>query len=131
MSDEIDYEMILVKAHEMAALAVSEASGKYNEMAGACGFAWVTIEGTDGLARFCRKTIRDFAKTAGVGAFGRRDVMEKQRHYGDKGYPRGWQFWNPGEYLGQRVDIKETGARAFRDVLAEAGIRATVGSRLD
>lgn len=55
---------------------------------------------------------------------------EKSR-YGDKGYPRGWQFWKPGNHNGQSVRIFEAGARGFRDELAKYGIRADVGSRLD
>lgn len=42
-----------------------------------------------------------------------------------------WQWWKPGGFAGQSVGIHEAGARAFRDKLAEYGIRADVGSRLD
>lgn len=119
----MDYEAILTEAHEAARKAVAEARDHYDEMAGACGFAWVKVDGTDGLARHCRKVLKQ-----------RKSEVNAHRlttTYGDKGYPTGWQFWNPGDHNGQRVDIKEAGARAFMHALARHGIRADVGSRLD
>jgi len=119
------FEKILDEARDAARLAVAEASKKFPEMAGACGFAWVRIDGTEGLARHCRKM-----RNSEV-ASDPRFRNEYNRRYGNKGYPNGWQFWNPGDHMGQRVDIKEAGAAAFRDVLANYGIRADSGSRLD
>lgn len=118
-ANELKLAGILVAAHAAAEQAVAEASAKFDEMRGACGFAWVTISGTEPLARHCRKQL----KASGD--------QRASRHFGDKGYPTGWQFWGPGNHNGQRIDIKEAGARAFRDVLAANGIRADVGSRLD
>ena len=119
----MDYEAILNEAHAAAAEAVKVAATRYDEMRGACGFAWVTISGTEPLARYCRKQLKalpiDGTRTA------------SRMRLGSKGYPSGWQFWNPGNHGGQRVDIKEAGAKAFRDVLAKHGIRADAGSRLD
>lgn len=112
----MDYEAILIEAHAEAAKAVAHAATVYDEMRGACGFAWVTISGNEPLARHCRKQSKN--------------TLMRQ-HYGDKGYPKGWQFWNPGNHGGQRVDIKEAGAKAFVMVLAKYGIRADQGSRLD
>lgn len=124
MHNPTDYEMILAEAHGAAIFAVRDASRKFDEMRGACGFAWVNISGNEPLARFCRKELKAYDK-AGV-------TNPLMRHaLGDKGYPSGWQFWNPGNHGGQRIDIKEAGAKAFRDVLAKYGIRADVGSRLD
>lgn len=106
------FEEILHHAHRAAHEAVKDLPDT-----GACGFAWVTIEGRSPLARHCRlKAAND---------------MPGRRFYGSKGFPRGWQFWKPGGYPGQSIDAIEAGARAFRDVLAEYGIRADVGSRLD
>lgn len=119
------FEKILDEAHEAAHEAVAEASKKYPEMAGACGFAWVKIDGKEPIAYHCRKM-----KNSEVSS-DPRFRNEYARRYGDKGYPNGWQFWNPGNHNGQRVDIKEAGAAAFRDVLASYGIRADSGSRLD
>ena len=119
----IDYAEILDQAHAAARDAVAKATKEFDEMKGACGFAWVTIPGNDALARFCRRQLKAF-QTDQVRA-------QHAQRYGDKGYPVGWQFWNPGNHPGQRIDIKEAGARAFRDALATHGIRADVGSRLD
>ena len=104
----MDYLKILTEAHAAACAAVA---GQPDN--GACGFAWVTIDGNDGLARFCHKD-------RGV-----------NRAFGSKGYPTGWQFWCPGNFRGQSVEAHERGAKAFRDKLAEYGIRATSNSRLD
>lgn len=123
----LDYEKILAEAIAAAKGAVEIASHKYPEMAGACGFAWIKIDGTDGLARHCRKQI----KIIEAQHLGNQETHRRTHLYGSKGYPNGWQFWNPGNHIGQRVDIKEAGAIAFRDVLANYGIRADVGSRLD
>ena len=45
--------------------------------------------------------------------------------------PTGWQWWRPGGDHRQSIRIHEAGANAFRQVLAEAGYNAEVGSRLD
>jgi len=119
----MDYEAILNEAHKAAEAAVILASMEYDEMRGACGFAWVVISGSEGLARYCRKQLADVKALGG-------DVS-KMRSFGAKGYPKGWHFWNPGNHPGQRVDIKEAGAKAFRDKLGEYGIRADSASRLD
>lgn len=119
----MDYEAILTEARTAAVKAASHAAMIYDDMRGSCGFAWVQISGQEALARHCRKQLKalpiDGSRTA------------DRRAYGDKGYPTGWQFWNPGDHHGQRIDIKEAGAKAFRDVLGKYGIRADVGSRLD
>ena len=115
----MDYETILNEAHDAASAAALTAAIRHPEHGGACGFAWVTIDGNSPLARYCRKQLKDGNTALNDGC------------YGDKGYPSGWQFWSPGGYGGQRVGIEEAAARAFRDVLAIYGIRATVGSRLD
>lgn len=112
----MNFQAILDEAHAAAELSAKNTT--IDEMRGACGFAWVTIDGVSPLARFCRKMIKETPD------------RRAQRQYGDKGYPRGWQFWGPG-YNGQNVDIKEDAAKAFRDVLAKYGYNATVGSRLD
>lgn len=116
----MDFEAILNAAHEAAKAAqVGMVEGRGLD----CGFAWVTISGNDALARHCRKQI----KAAG----GERNLtFEQSRLYGRAGEP-GWQWWKPGGFPGQSVGIHEAGARAFRDKLAEYGIRADVGSRLD
>lgn len=115
MHDE-QLQRVLMEAHHAAAEAVKDAEDKW-----ACGWAWVAIEGNSPLARHCRK----MQKNTGLNDFTAR------RLYDSKGWPRGWQFWCPGNFRGQSVDAHEKGAVAFRDKLAEYGIRADVGSRLD
>lgn len=113
----MNYEKILAEAHAAAKAAqVGMVEGRGLD----CGFAWVVVDGQDALARYCRAEIK-------------RQGGERQasRNLGSKGYPRGWQFWKPGDFNGQSIGVHEAGARAFRDKLAEYGIRADVGSRLD
>lgn len=121
----MDYEAILTEAHNAAreAVAAEVARRPEDERDCDCGFAWVTVEGNEAIARHCRKA-RKHAE--GYNATG--DVLSR---LGDKGYPKGWQWWKPGNFRGQSVRIHEVGARAFRDVLAKHGIRADSGSRLD
>lgn len=113
----MDYETILNEAIAAAQVAVA---GKTDTQAFNCGFAWVTIDGKSPLANHCRKKIKQ------VGGDRRAD-----RKYGSKGYPSGWQFWDPANYYGQDMDVKVLGARAFQQVLADYNIVGTVGSRLD
>lgn len=128
----MDYEAILTEAQNAATAAIRAKFDKGDTEAGMnCGFAWVTVSGTDALARHCRKVLKD------AGGFRR----ENMKRYGDKGEPRGWQWWAPGTWptkeeigrtvYGQDMDFKRAGAQAFADVLAEYGIRATVSTRLD
>lgn len=118
------FQQILDEAHTAASAAQN--GMVENPTAFDCGFAWVTIDGNSPLARFCRKRIKVAEKESGI--LGRNNA---QRLYGDKDYPKGWCFWKPGGSQAQSVHIHVTGANAFRDKLAEHGIRADVGSRLD
>ena len=108
-----DFEAILKEAHEKATAASNAHFAQHGESPFNCGFAWVTIAGTEPLARFCRK-------------------QENSSFYGSKGYPQGWQFWQPGEFGRQDVSCWRAGADAFARHLGETlGIRASVSSRLD
>lgn len=109
----IDFRSILEEAHAAARHAAKDMPD-----IGACGFAWVTVGGNEPIARWCRKQPHGSSWDAGRG------------FYGSKGYPKGWQWWGPG-YNGQSIDAKEVAACAFRDVLGNHGIVATVSSRLD
>ncbi len=115
-----DYAAILEEAHAAAREAVA-AEGPENMMALNCGFAWVTISGNEPLARWCRAQIKRLAN----------DTYATRAYFGEKHWHKGWNWWNPGGFDGQQVTHKEAGARAFRDALANYGISATVGSRLD
>lgn len=121
----MDYEAILTEAHNAAreAVAAEVARQPEDERDCDCGFAWVTVEGNEAIARHCRAKLKDTAPA--------HQIKGDRSRYGDKGYPKGWQWWKPGNFRGQSVRIHEVGARAFRDVLAKHGIRADSGSRLD
>ena len=111
----MNYDTLLARAHEAASAAqVGLSSHPFN-----CGFAWVKIDGNSPLARHCRRQHKIFPET-----------FASRRFYGSKSEP-GWQWWGPGDYAGQDMDVKLAGARAFVDELAKAGIRADIGSRLD
>lgn len=114
------YNTILAKAHAAADAAIL-AKGPEDMNALDCGFAWVVIAGNEPLARHCRKHLA-----------GRTDLPHaERRRFGSKHWQRGWEFWGPGEFHGQAIGHKLAGATAFNEVLAQHGIRGTVGSRYD
>lgn len=82
----------------------------------ACGFAWVTIypehKGNTKAGRAERKLLEE---------------MGFRKDYTGKAY----EFWNPSQWPGQNIDVKEAGARAAADVLRKYGFNAYAGSRLD
>ena len=84
---------------------------------GACGFAWVRLPKAQG-------PFVTWLKKAAKGAV-------DSRAFGERAWDVGWEFWNPGDYRGQRIDIKEAGAAAFAAVLKKHGIACYTGSRLD
>lgn len=126
----MDFANILREAHEAATLAIAEYSLTHSEQPFNCGFAWVTISGTEPLARYCRNQI----EAAKYFPPSQRNAVEFI--HGSKGYPTGWQFWCPGDWPDthphrQDMDFYRAGAQGFGKKLAEFGIRATTGSRLD
>lgn len=86
-ANDAAFAQILAEAHRDAAAAVSVASIHFDEMAGACGFAWVMVSGNEPFARYCRKELKKLP----IDGTRTRDRMA----YGDKGYPSGWQFLEP------------------------------------
>lgn len=125
-----DFAAILKEAHEAAAAAqVGMVEGRGLD----CGFAWVTISGTEPLARYCRKKTAEHEANAKLemSPIGRATEYSLARFHGGKGYPTGWQFWKPGDYAGQSIGIHIKGAEAFNEVLAKYNIRGTTGSRYD
>ncbi len=118
----MDYASILTAAHAAASAAQEGMVENMNALD--CGFAWVTVDGTDPLARFCRKERKRLMEIGGAST-------REAHQYGDKGYPTGWRFWCPGGAPVQAVGIHEAGAKAFALKLAEYGIRADWSSRLD
>jgi len=74
---------------------------------GPCGFAWITVRpGTTAFARWLKK-----------------------HAHGHKGYYGGVEVFI--DEHGQSIERKEAHAHALAAILREAGINATVGSRLD
>jgi hypothetical protein len=84
---------------EVAHIAARQAQAGMVEGIGLdCGFAWVTISGWHPLARWCRKAM---AEAPGA----------TRSFYGDKGYPKGHQWWEAGR-LRRAVDRDPRGRRA-------------------
>lgn len=113
------YEIALGDAH----IAARKAQIGMHEGRGLdCGFAWcVAYDPT--FQAWCRKRARENGSKA---------APPSVHYYGSKHYATGWCFWNPGNYPGQSIGVKEAGARAFRDALVHAlQIRVEMGSRLD
>lgn len=107
--------------HSQAALAAQNAVdaaiaqyGKDNSAFLYCGFAWVTIHPARGPF---------------VNAM-------KLNKIGMAGYPKGWRISSNNMFrvdpsLGQSMELKEIGARAYANVLSANGIGCAVGSRAD
>ena len=75
-----------------------------------CGFASVAIHGGKGNTKLGR-----VMKQAGM----------------KKDYSGAWSIWNPSEWGGQSMDVKEAGAQAAADVFRSYGFRAYMNSRAD
>lgn len=125
-----DYEALLDRAHAAASAALRERYDRgFREQPFNCGFAWVTIRGTTGLARHCR---------AALGARPQDLDRRAWARYGDRS-SRGHQWWKPGEWpriagvpsYQQDMDFHRAAAGAFAAVLREAGVEAWVETRLD
>lgn len=130
----MDFTKILQEAHDAATQAIRDYFNGHEEQPLNCGFAWVTIDGTSALARHCRKQLAE-----ATGSLAERNKVRLL--CGDKGYPSGWEFWGPGNWpseeevgrtvYAQDMTFRRVGAEAFQKKLAEHGISATVGTRLD
>lgn len=80
------------------------------EVAGACGFAWVNVY----KVKLSTKVGKEFE------AVGFR-----------KSYHKGIEIYNPAGYVGQNVNIKYAGAKAYADVFKKYGFDAYAADRLD
>ena len=78
---------------------------------GACGFAWVEV--------YVDRTNSQQAKELIKAGF-KKDYK-----------PKCLSMWNPGELGAQNIDAKEAGARQMAAMLANLGLKAYAGSRLD
>lgn len=114
----MDYAAIRDEMIRAAKEASDNLFKKYGstDMIGACGFAWVTVypaaKGNTKAGRAERKIL---------------EGMGFRKDWTGKAY----QIWNPSEYPGQNIDIKEAGANAAASVLKKYGFTAYSGSRLD
>lgn len=101
---------LIDKALEAAKAAAKAELAKWgNRDVGACGFGWVEINP----------------------ARGRLISAMKERDMGSKHWKRGWTVWDPSQWAGQNIDVKERAAYAFAKVLNDAGYNATGCSRMD
>lgn len=75
-----------------------------------CGFAWVVVY--------------DVKLNTKLGKAMKACGFEKQ-------YGGGISLWNPSNYHGQSMDIKEEGARAYAGILRTYGFKAYMSSRPD
>lgn len=106
-------EDILLEAQQAAKNASSQHILKHGEGM-MCGFAWVNIYKFQGKKIAGNTKLGRLLKQLGV----RQD------------YTRTFSQWD-NWYGGQSVDVKESGAQAFADVLTKYGFTAYAGSRLD
>ena len=106
-------EDILVEAQQAAKNASSQHILKHGESP-MCGFAWVNIYRFQGKKITGNTKLGRLLKQLGI----RQD------------YTRTFSQWD-NWYGGQSIDVKETGAQAFADVLTKYGFTAYAGSRLD
>ena len=113
MIEQAQLVNILEEAQQAAISASSQHIAKYGE-GPMCGFAWVNIYQFNGVKIAGNTKIGRLLKKIGV----RQD------------YTRAFSQWD-NWYGGQSVDVKESGARAFADVLTQYGFTAYAGSRLD
>jgi hypothetical protein len=76
-----------------------------------CGFAWVDVA-------VSRTNSREAKALDSVG------FRKSYR-------PKTMTLWDPAQHVGQSMDCKEVGARAYAEVLQKHGFRAYMGSRAD
>lgn len=147
MSRNQEFEALLAKAHAAGQAALDAAAptpmtvyetvglsdtpkpgGRiYNVPEGPCGFAWVRLRpATTSLARYIRKTRFDLEPGFGTSD---RAQMEADGGSWGKSYYGGYEFFVWGG--GQSYERKIAYARAYAEVLREAGYDAYAGGRLD
>lgn len=114
----LNTETIVTEMTVAAQVAAQDHADKYHEGrdGGACGFAWVEVYPTYKGNTKLGKQERELLKAMGF----RVDWTGKA-----------FQKWDPANWPGQSIDIKETGAVAAANVLKKYGFRAYAGSRLD
>lgn len=133
-----DFAAVLVEANRAAQAAQNALLARHGgeEPQLACGFAWVDIQDPKHpFVKWCKAQLKAAGlKYDSAGNLCNLDgtlAKTRNRDFGTPHWKRGWQFWAPGDFLGQWVDCKEAGAQAFANVLTANDIPATFGSRLD
>ena len=113
----MDIQAIVTEWQTAARAASKDCADKYydGKDGGACGFAWVSIYPEHKGNTKAGKAERALLKELGF----------------RPSYDRDFQRFNPGDWMGQSIDIKEAGAVAAANVLKKHGFRAYAGSRLD
>ena len=105
-------EGILNEAFAAAEKATDDYLKKYPDNWFPCGFAWVRFEGRSPVVKVLKERFN------GAQA-------------GHKGYPKGWDLWNPSGNSTQCMDAKMAGARAFADRMELAGYKCYADGRMD
>jgi hypothetical protein len=103
----------LTEIHELARQAAIKAEASFVEQYGEtayCGFAWVKLM-LDGRKPYTKELVKQ-------------GIISK-------GWDNGYIVWNPAGNGTQSMDVKETGARAYANVMQSFGIRAYAESRAD
>ena len=77
-----------------------------------CGFAWVRLEGRSPVVSVLKESFDENSR-------------------GHKGYPKGWEIWNPSGHGTQCMDAKMAGARVFAERLTNAGYKCYADCRMD
>lgn len=80
-----------------------------------CGFAWVNLYEFNNAKLDGRSKVGRLLKQAGV----------------TQDYNRSFQIWDPAEWPGQSMDVKEAGAMAASEVFQRHGFTAYAGTRAD
>jgi len=106
-------EDILTEAQQAARAATAQHIIAHGE-GPMCGFAWINIYEFQGKKITGNTKLGRLLKQLGV----RQDYTRTFSQ---------WCNW----YMGQSIDVKESGARAYAEVLQEHGFTAYAGSRLD
>ncbi len=110
----IDYAEILKKAHDAATTASNDYKDEFGELPFNCGFAWVNVTARSAFVKWCK------------------NQPENGNYFGDNSYIKGYDFWCPGEFMGQDMNCYRAGAIAFAKVIKdELGIDAYVRCKLD
>lgn len=103
--------LALHSAFRAAELATNEYLTKYPDNWFPCGFAWVRFPGRSPVIKVLKE-----------------DFVGRSGH---KGYPKGWDVWNPSGNSTQCMEAKVAGAQAFAEVMTKLGYECYSDCRMD